>query len=32
MDFINFEGHTEIAGWRFGAIVVDVGERAIYQP
>jgi hypothetical protein len=31
LDFINYERRTEITGWRFGAVVVVVGERVVYK-
>lgn len=31
LDFINYERRTEITGWRFGAVVVIVGERVVYK-
>lgn len=31
LDFINFERRTEITGWRFGAVVVIVGDRVVYK-
>lgn len=31
LDFINFERRTEVTGWRFGAVVVIVGDRVVYK-
>lgn len=31
LDFINYERRTEITGWRFGAVVVLVGDRVVYK-
>lgn len=31
LDFINFKRRTEITGWRFGAVIVVVGERVVYK-
>ena len=31
LDFINYERRTEITGWRFGAVVVVVGDRVVYK-
>jgi len=31
LDIINYERRTEITGWRFGAVVVVVGDRVVHK-
>jgi hypothetical protein len=31
LDFINFKRRTEITGWRFGAVIVVVGDRVVHK-
>jgi hypothetical protein len=31
LDFINYQRRTEITGWKFGAVVVLVGDRVVYK-
>jgi hypothetical protein len=31
LDFINFKRRTETTGWRFGAVIVVVGDRVVYK-
>ena len=31
LDFINYERRTEITGWKFGAVIVVVGDRVVHK-
>lgn len=31
LDFVNFRRRTEITGWRFGSVIVVVGDRVVHK-